>query len=116
MCKIESKLMVRDVSTRWNSTTSLIACARDLRKALNLLVIKAEHNKPRGVRLQRYQLSEAEWRLLDELYPLLEVRISFLLPFRRELMSSTKVFLTATKLVSTNQVPLIHDVIPVIDI
>lgn len=69
------KQMVRDVSTRWNSTAELIQRALDLKDALNVLVIKAEHNRPRGVRLQRFWLSQAEWTLLAELSPLLEVRL-----------------------------------------
>lgn len=72
---ISVKQMVRDVSTRWNSTAELIQRALDLKDALNILVIKAEHNCPRGVRLQRFRLSQAEWTLLDELSPLLEVRL-----------------------------------------
>lgn len=43
--------MVRAVSTRWNTTAELIGRAKDLRLALNLLVNKEQHNKPRGVRL-----------------------------------------------------------------
>jgi hypothetical protein len=42
--------MVRDVSTRWNSTAELIQRALELAPALKILVVKAEHNKPgRGV-------------------------------------------------------------------
>ena len=66
--------MVRDVSTRWNSTAELIQRALELKDALNILVIKAEHNRPRGVRLQRFRLTQVEWTLLAELSPLLEVR------------------------------------------
>ncbi|GLB40082.1 putative protein dimerization activity [Lyophyllum shimeji] len=90
--------MVRNVSTRWNSTAMLVGQSRELRQALNLLVLNKDHNKARGVRLQRFQLSEKEWQLLDELYPLLEA------------------FLRATQHISTNKVALIHEVIPIIDI
>ena len=72
--------MVRDVSTRWNSTAELIQRALELAPALKILVVKAEHNKPgRGVRLKRFQLSHEEWMLLAELSPLLDV--SFLRMF-----------------------------------
>ena len=73
---IPTKQMVRDVSTRWNSTAELIQRALELKGALNILVIKAEHNRPRGVRLQRFRLSQSEWALLAELSPLLEVCFS----------------------------------------
>jgi hypothetical protein len=42
---------------------------------LKLLVIMQEYNKPRGVRLQRYQLSDLEWTLLKQLFSLLDVSI-----------------------------------------
>jgi hypothetical protein len=57
-----------------------------------------EHNKVRGVRLKRFQLSEAEWKLLKQLHPLLNL------------------FLDATKKISQNKVPLIYEVIPIVDI
>ena len=68
-------LMIRDVATRWNSTAELIGRALDLCKALKLLVIMQEYNKPRGVRLQRYQLCDLEWTLLKQLFSLLDVSI-----------------------------------------
>lgn len=73
--KIPPGQMVRDVATRWNSTAELIGRAIELREALKFLVIMQEHNKPRGVRLKRFQLSSEEWSLLTELFPLLEVSL-----------------------------------------
>jgi len=67
--------MVRDVSTRWNSTAELTQRALELSPALKILVVKAEYNKPgRGVRLKRFQLSPDEWNILAKLSPLLDVR------------------------------------------
>jgi len=66
--------MVRDVATWWNSTSELLARALQLRKALNLLVGYEQHNKPRSARLLRFKLSTAEWELLEQLWPLLDVR------------------------------------------
>ena len=74
--KIQPRLMVRDVATRWNSTAELLERALQLREALNLLVISEHHNRPRSARLKRFQLSKAEWDLLDKLFPLLEVSIA----------------------------------------
>lgn len=71
-------LMIRDVPTRWNSTAELVGRALKLRDALKLLVIMEDYNKPRGVRLRRFQLSSEEWDLLSQLYPLLDVSLAFL--------------------------------------
>ena len=73
MSKVKHVQMVRDVATWWNSTAELIARATQLCKALSLLVIDKEHNKPRGVCLKRFQLSSKEWDLLEQLHPLLKV-------------------------------------------
>jgi hypothetical protein len=70
---ITARLMIRDVSTRWNSTAELLQRALELKDALKILVVKVHHNKPRGVRLARFSLSEDEWVLLKQLSPLLEV-------------------------------------------
>jgi hypothetical protein len=70
--------MVRDVSTRWNSTADLVQWALELSPALKILVVKADYNKPRhGVRLKRFQLSLEEWKLLADLSPLLDVSSSW---------------------------------------
>ena len=66
--------MIRDVSTQWNSTAELIQRALEIASALKVLVVMAQHNKPRGIRLSRFQLSTAEWRILEELAPILEVK------------------------------------------
>lgn len=68
--------MIRDVSTRWNSTALMLERALELREALKLLVVMEEHNKPRGVRLSRFKLSKEEWDLLAQLFPILDVRLS----------------------------------------
>jgi hypothetical protein len=81
--QIKPALMIRDVSTRWNSTSELIGQALYLRPALQMLIIMCEHNKVRRVRLQRFQLSEAEWNLLVQIHPLLEVGPLLTLMFLR---------------------------------
>jgi hypothetical protein len=68
--------MVRDVSTRWNSTASMIERALQLREALKLLVVMEQHNRARGARLGRFKLSKDEWELLSQLFPILDVRDS----------------------------------------
>jgi hypothetical protein len=72
--------MVRDVATRWNSTSELLDRAIMLRRALNLLVGYEQHNKPRSARLQCFKLTVAEWELLEQLWPLLDVRLPVIHP------------------------------------
>ena len=67
--------MVRDVATRWNSTASMLERALQLWEALVLLVGMAQHNKPRGARLNRFKLTKPEWDLLSQLFLLLDVSI-----------------------------------------
>ena len=89
--------MIRDVATRWNSTTELIGRALQLREPLKLLVIMQEYNKPRGVRLQRFQLSDQEWALLKQLFSLLDVSRIVNSIFRFVSTYQIQVFLLATK-------------------
>ena len=72
--RIVPKLMIRDVSTRWNSTAELIQCALELEDALKILVLMEAHNKLQGVRLRCFCLTEEEWDLFGGLSPLLDVR------------------------------------------
>ena len=65
--------MVRDVSTCWNSTASMLERALQLREALKLLIVMEQHNRPRGARLSRFKLSRDEWDLLAQLFPVLDV-------------------------------------------
>jgi hypothetical protein len=71
--------MVRDVSTRWNSTSELIQRGLELREALKFVVVMQEQNRLRSARLRRFQLSADEWNLLQELWPLLDA--SYLSPY-----------------------------------
>lgn len=107
--------MIRDVATRWNSTTELIGRALQLREPLKLLVIMQEYNKPRGVRLQRFQLSDQEWALLKQLFSLLDVSRIVNSIFRFVSTYQIQVFLLATKKISHSRIPLIHEVIPIFD-
>ena len=68
--------MIRDVSTRWNSTAELIQRALELEEALKILVLMEAHNKSQGVRLRRFRLTLEEWDLLRALSPLLDVRFN----------------------------------------
>jgi len=107
--------MIRDVSTRWNSTAELVQRALELAPALRILSVMAEYNKVgRGVRLARFQLSPEEWKIFSDLSPLLDV--SYYLNIVHRFNEHNQVFLFATNQISTNKIPLIHQVIPIFDI
>ena len=108
--------MVRDVATRWNSTTELLERALQLRDALNLLVIAEQHNRPRSVRLKHFQLVKQEWELLEKLFLLLEVSMFIWHSMVIYFLMYSQVFLIATKQMSQSKTPLIHEVIPLFDI
>ena len=80
---IKAKKVVRCVPTRWNSVTMMLKRAVYLRKALDKLVVQPRHNTSRSAQLERFKLSNAEWDVLLQLLPILEVRRSILgCPFR----------------------------------
>jgi hypothetical protein len=74
-----------------------------------------EHNRQRGARLRRFQLSAEEWNILQELSPLLEVSTSYFYLITT-IPTIVQVFLVATKKISQSRTPLIHEVIPIFDI
>lgn len=95
--KVPSKQVVRSVPTRWNSVAEMVKRALELRKALDKLVDMDRHNAVAKTRLRRFKLQPDEWELLVQLRPLL---VSFL---------------KATERMSQSKVPLLHEVIPLID-
>ena len=70
------KQMVRAVDTRWNSLAEAIHRAIELKPALERLVWLAKYDKPGKAGLRRYKLTSEEWCLLEQLWPLLNVRRS----------------------------------------
>lgn len=106
--------MIGDVITRWNSTAELIKRALDLRAALDRLILMDEFNKPKGVRLARFRLSPTEWKILQELAPVLDVSL-FLHIHGQHCDHHSQTVMYATKKISASAVPLIHQVIPLID-
>jgi len=107
--------MIHDVSTRWNSTAELVQWALELAPALRILSVMAEYNKVGcGVHLERFQLSPEEWKIFSDLSPLLDV--SYYLNIIHRFNEHNQVFLFTTNQISTNKIPLIHQVIPIFDI
>ena len=69
--------MIRSIVTRWNTLAEAIGRALALRPAIEKLVTLAKHQKPAsGKSIRRFQLTDDEWTLLEQLHPLLEVRTS----------------------------------------
>ena len=67
--------VVRSVPTRWNSVALVIKRALHLRLALDILAGLSAFNTSRGPRLLRFKLDMEEWTLLEQLQPLLDVRL-----------------------------------------
>lgn len=91
----------------------MVKRALELRKALDKLVDMDRHNAVAKTRLRRFKLQPDEWELLVQLRPLLVVsdfHFSILL-FNGAIQS----FLKATERMSQSKVPLLHEVIPLID-
>ncbi|KAF8884066.1 hypothetical protein CPB84DRAFT_1850784 [Gymnopilus junonius] len=78
-----------------------------------ILILMVEHNKPRGVHLGRFKLALEEWDLLKRPGPLLDICSSFSVIISS--LIPCQIFLYATKKISTNKIPLIHQVIPIFD-
>ncbi|THH18736.1 hypothetical protein EUX98_g8907 [Antrodiella citrinella] len=97
-CGITPKQMIRTVATRWNSTSDAIARALELRLAINKLLALSKYDQPGKKGLRRFKLFDPEWVILERIHPLLQK------------------FVLATKIISKTNTPLIHQVIPVIDI
>ncbi|TDL14850.1 hypothetical protein BD410DRAFT_733533 [Rickenella mellea] len=95
--KIDYVVLMRAVPTRWNSVAMALKRALVLQPAIDKLVTMDQHNTSRGPKLKKYQLSKNEWDILKQLSPLLQR------------------FLAATERISKSAVPLVHEVIPLID-
>ncbi|GJE85026.1 hAT transposon family protein [Phanerochaete sordida] len=90
--------MVRAIATRWNSLAQAIGRALKLRAPLTRLLSMPKYDKKGKKGLARFKLSKKEWDLLEQLHAVLTM------------------FLRATDRVSRSNIPLVHEVIPVIDI
>lgn len=70
--------MLSPVCTQWNSMAEAIDRALSMRPALDKLVELSHHNTGNAkTHLQSYKLTAEEWRIFEELCPLLKVRLSF---------------------------------------
>ncbi|KAL1940908.1 hypothetical protein VTO73DRAFT_7544 [Trametes versicolor] len=96
--ELPCSVLVRPVRTRWNTMTEVLKRALDMREVLGHLCDLMAFNKPQGVRLRRFALTDEEWEIVKQLYDLLEP------------------FLYATNEISKSGHALVHEVIPYIDL
>ncbi|PIL32861.1 hypothetical protein GSI_04979 [Ganoderma sinense ZZ0214-1] len=94
---LQSEVLVRPVATRWNTICAVLERALDMQEVATEVCDQAQFNKRDGVRLRRFVLSEEEWRMLDDLYQLLDP------------------FAFATRQISSSDRALVHEVIPYMD-
>lgn len=114
--KIREQQLSKPCDTRWNSSSELCHDGIELQPALDRLVVQADFNKPGGNQLRRFLMSPAEWQILRELAPTLDVSRTLILLFDFILTYSRQIITYATKEVSRASVPLVHEVIPIIDV
>lgn len=74
--KVGSRVLLRSVKTRWNTVTEVLERALEMREVLGHLCDSIQFNKPKGVRLRRFALTDRDWELVSQLHQLLHVRIS----------------------------------------
>ena len=71
--KVESKLIKKSVTTRWNSVAEMIELALHLQAALDQLVEMDRHNTVAKTRLQKLKILMPEWEVLSQLTKILLV-------------------------------------------
>jgi hypothetical protein len=72
--KVEPQVLLRPVATRWNSLVPVIRQAIELKKPLARLCGLPQHNTGRSsTHLVKHYPTPEEWRILEELKPMLEV-------------------------------------------
>ena len=71
--KVESKLIKKSVSTRWNTVAEMIESALHLRAALDRLVEMDRHNTVAKTRLRKLKILPQEWEVLSQLTKILSV-------------------------------------------
>ncbi|KAE9388156.1 hypothetical protein BT96DRAFT_836722, partial [Gymnopus androsaceus JB14] len=91
--------MVKRVPTCWNTMYNVVDHVVKLRKALNAITKLPEYNTGRPTQqLKHFFPDDADWAILAALLPIL------------------KILYDATNCISTSQYPMLHEVIPMMDI
>jgi hypothetical protein len=107
--ELKSRIMPRDVTTRWNSTYNMLDFALKYREAIDVIT------GDRDMKLRKYEMDEEEWEVARQLCEVLKVR--FPLPFRSfaAQLRSVQIFKDATLFFSRDGTPNIATVIPAMD-
>jgi hypothetical protein len=69
---LASRMMPRDVTTRWNSTYEMLSFAYLYRNAYNEITANREMD------MRKFELSKKEWKIVNDLAEVLKVRVSSL--------------------------------------
>jgi hypothetical protein len=69
---LSSRMMPRDVATRWDYTYEMLSFAYTYRAAYNTLTDN------RDMKIRKYALEDLEWQLVDQLASVLKVRAPIL--------------------------------------
>jgi hypothetical protein len=65
---LSSRIMPRDVATRWNSTYEMLTFAYSYREAYNQITANQD------MKLRKYELNKKEWKIVKDLADVLKVR------------------------------------------
>jgi hypothetical protein len=105
---LSSRMMPHDITTRWNYTYNMLSFAYTYREAFNELTSNREMN------MRKYELSDAEWRIVNDLASVLKVsgRFSDVLMF---ILLLQQIFCDATLFFSCST-PNLAKVIPAMDL
>jgi len=71
--KLPPRMMVRDVTTRWNSTYDMLEFAVQYRPAIDAMTAI------RDLDLRKYELASSEWKIAAELRDVLKVRLDIII-------------------------------------
>ena len=64
---LTARMIPRDVATRWNSTYEMLSFSYTYREAYN------EITSNRDMKMRKYELSDKEWRIVNDLASVLKV-------------------------------------------
>jgi hypothetical protein len=68
---LTSRMMPRDIATRWNYTYEMLSFAYAYREAFN------ELTSNRDMKMRKYELSDADWKIVNDLASVLKASRSF---------------------------------------
>jgi hypothetical protein len=72
--ELKSRIMPRDVTTRWNSTYDMLEFALAFREALDTITSEKE------MKLRKYEIDEQEWEIAGQLCEVLKVSLGLVIP------------------------------------